>query len=156
MFNLLQMLLLLLVFLPSISSATSFTGRVVKVSEGDTIQVMNNNVVEKVMLADIDCPEKGQAFGRQAKEFTAAMVAGKVVTVQVRTKDRYGRTVGQVFLRDGANLNKALIAAGYAWYYKKHPVDIALANLEAQAKKARRGLWKEPRPVPPWEWRRSE
>lgn len=154
--NLLQILLLLLVFLPSISSAASFTGRVVRVSEGDIIQVMNNNVVETVRLAEIDCPEKGQAFGRQAKEFTAAMVAGKVVTVQVRTKDRYGRTVGEVFLRDGVNLSQALITAGYAWYSKNPPVDIGLANLEAQARKARLGLWTDPRPVPPWEWTRRE
>lgn len=133
--------------------AASFTGRVIKVSDGDTIQVMNNNVAEKVRLNGIDSPESGQAYGRQAKEFTADMVAGQVVTVEVRDTDRYGRTVGDVILLDGNNLNREIVKAGYAWWYRKYSNDTSLGQLEEEARSARKGLWQDSRPMPPWEWR---
>lgn len=137
--------------------AASFTGRVIKVSDGDTIQVMNNNVAEKVRLNGIDSPESGQAYGRQAKEFTADLVAGHVVTVEIRDTDRYGRTVGDVILLDGKNLNREIVRAGYAWWYRKHSNDGSLGQLEEEARSARRGLWQDSRPpTPPWEWRAAQ
>lgn len=136
--------------------ADTFTGRVIKVSDGDTIQVMNNNMAEKVRLNGIDSPESGQAYGRQAKEFTAEMVAGQVVTVEVRDTDRYGRTVGEVILLDGQNLNREIVKAGYAWWYRKYSNDAPLAQLEEEARSARKGLWRDPRPTPPWEWRAAQ
>lgn len=136
--------------------AASFTGRVVKVSDGDTIQVMNNNVAEKIRLNGIDSPESGQAYGRQAKEFTADMVAGQVVTVEVRDTDRYGRTVGEVILLDGKNLNREIVTAGYAWWYRKYSNDASLGRLEEEARSARKGLWRDSRPMPPWEWRAAQ
>jgi endonuclease YncB( thermonuclease family) len=136
--------------------AGSFTGRVVSVSDGDTLVVLRpGNVQEKVRLAEIDCPEKGQPFGQAAKRKTGDLAAQKTVTVEVRTTDRYGRTVGEVFLPDGSSLNRELVRAGYAWWYRQYSKDASLGDLEAEARRARRGLWSETNAVPPWEWRRG-
>jgi endonuclease YncB( thermonuclease family) len=94
--------------------ASSFNGKVVKVSDGDTIQVMQNGHALKIRLAGIDCPEKGQPFGQAAKRFVLDLVAQKAVTVQVETKDRFGRSVAEVMLSDGRSLNRELVRAGYA------------------------------------------
>ena len=136
--------------------AGSFSGRVVSVSDGDTIIVLRpGNVQEKIRLAEIDCPEKGQPFGQAAKRKTGELAGGKTVTVEVRTTDRYGRTVGEVFLPDSSSLNRELVRTGYAWWYRQYSKDESLGTLEAEARRARRGLWSEPNPVLPWEWRRG-
>lgn len=155
--NIIQVLLLAQIFLfvPLLASAASFTGKVVKVSDGDTIQVLRSGRAEKIRLAGIDCPEKKQAFGQAAKRFTLNLAAQKIVTVEVETKDRYGRSIGEVFLPDGRSLNQELVRAGYAWMYRKYSSDATLAALESEARAARRGLWAEPKPVPPWDWRRG-
>ena len=104
--------------------------------------------------AGIDCPEKRQAFGNRAKQFAPALVFGKTVTVSVLDVDRYGRTVGEVILPDGRVLNHELVRAGLAWWYRKYaPDDDTLKQLEAEARQAKRGLWVEPNPMPPWAWR---
>ena len=82
------------------------------------------------------------------------VAAQRTVTVQVVTTDRYGRTVGEVVLPDGRSLNQELVRAGYAWWYRKYSDDAVLEALEAEARGARRGLWAELDPVPPWAWRR--
>jgi endonuclease YncB( thermonuclease family) len=136
--------------------ASSFAGRVVSVSDGDTIIVLRPGTIqEKVRLAEIDCPEKGQPFGQAAKRKTGDLAAQKTVTVEVRTTDRYGRTVGEVVLPDGSSLNRELVRAGYAWWYRQYSQDESLGALEAEARRERRSLWSEPNPVPPWEWRRG-
>lgn len=140
----------------SFASATSFTGRVVKVSDGDTIQVMHGGHAEKIRLDGIDCPENKQAFGQAAKRFTLDLAAQKIVTVKVETTDRYGRTVGEVILPDGRSLNRELVRAGYAWWYRKYSSDTTLGLLESEAQAARLGLWAEPNPLPPWDWRHGD
>jgi len=111
----------------------------------------------KVHLHGIDCPEKGQPFGRRAKQITSDMAFGREVTVQVKTTDRYGRIVGEVILPDGLSLNKDLVHAGLAWWYRKYaPNDRTLKALEAGARAANRGLWADKNPIPPWEWRRGK
>lgn len=155
MLNLFQ-LLLFVILLPSISSAYSFTGQVVKVSDGDTIQVMHNSKAEKVRLAEIDCPEKGQPYGNAAKKYVLDLAAQEIVTVEVQTKDRYGRTVGEVFFPDGRSLNREIVKAGYGWWYRKYSSNVSLGQLEEDARKANRGLWQDKDPVPPWEWRRGK
>lgn len=75
----------------------------------------------------------------------------------MRDTDRYGRLVGEVLLPDGRNLNHELVRAGMAWWYRRYAQeDTTLAQLEAEARAARRGLWRDPHPVPPWEWRRTQ
>ncbi len=95
--------------------AADFTGRVVGVSDGDTITVLHKGKGERIRLHGIDCPEKRQAFGNRAKQFTSKLVFGNTVTVQVMDRDRYGRTVGVVLLPDGRSLNHELVRAGLAW-----------------------------------------
>src|SRR2546426_3984017 len=97
-----------ILLLPALTFA-DFSGRVVGISDGDTIKVMHNGKAEKIRLYGIDCPEKGQAFGQRAKQFTSAMVFGKTVTIQEHGQDMYGRTVGDVILLDGRVLNRELV-----------------------------------------------
>ena len=137
--------------LPSIH----FTGKVVGVTDGDTITVLHNGRGERVRLHGIDCPEKGQGFGTVAKQFTSALIFGKEVTVMVQDSDKYGRTIGEVKLLDGRVLNQELVKAGLAWWYRRYaPGDTALEGLEMEAREAKRGLWVDPNPIPPWEWRK--
>lgn len=146
----------LLWLLPAIVLAASFPGKVVQVSDGDTLQVLRDGRAEKVRLAGIDCPELNQPYGQAAKRFVLQIAAQRTVTVQVVTTDRYGRTVGEVVLPDGRSLNQELVRAGYAWRYRKYSDDAVLEALESEARGARRGLWAEMDPVPPWEWRRMQ
>jgi endonuclease YncB( thermonuclease family) len=128
---------------------------VVGVTDGDTIKVLRNGRHEALRLHGIDAPEKGQAFGQRAKQFTSGLAFGKTVAVRVRGLDRYGRTIGDVVLPDGRNLNQEVVRAGYAWWYRRYSADQRLAALEAEARAARRGLWADPNPQPPWEWRKG-
>jgi len=135
------------------SFAASFSGMVISVIDGDTIDVLHNKQPERIRLHGIDAPEKGMAFGQAAKEYVLDMAALKVVTVEVKDIDKYGRTVGVVILPDGRNLNRDIVKAGYAWWYRKYSSDASLGELEEGARIARKGLWRDPRPKPPWEWR---
>lgn len=141
---------------PAIVFATSFQGTVVKVTDGDTIQVMHNGSAEKIRLAEIDCPEKKQPYGNAAKKYVLSVAAQKNVTVNVETIDRYGRTVGEVILPGGNSLNRQLVSEGYAWHYKKYSKDKSIGDLEAEARIAKRGLWQDKNPIAPWEWRRGK
>ena len=141
----------------SLTPAEEFSGKVVGVSDGDTITVLRNRTPIKVRLHGIDCPEIGQDFGSRAKAFTSELVFGQVVKVVPWDTDRYGRTVADVILADGRILNHELVRAGLAWWYRKYAPDIGtLAELEAAARDAKRGLWSQPNPVPPWEWRKTK
>jgi endonuclease YncB( thermonuclease family) len=131
-----------------------FSGRVVGVSDGDTITVMHDGQGEKIRLYGIDAPEKGQAFGNRVKQFVSTLAFGKEVKVEVKDRDRYGRTVADVILPDGRNLHD-IVKAGFVWWYRRYaPKDKELESLESEARATRRGLWADPHPVPPWEWRK--
>ena len=148
--------IILLLALPSAETYASFTGSVVSVLDGDTIEVLHDQHPERVRLYGIDCPEKGQAYGNKAKQATSALVFGKDVSLQTHGKDRYGRTIADVFLPDGTHVNHELVKAGWCWWYRKYaPKDIELKTLEEQARQSKKGLWGEHAPVPPWEWRRD-
>ena len=135
-------------------SAQGFTAKVVGVADGDTIAVLLDRTQVRVRLDGIDCPESGQAFGSRAKAFTSELVFAKVVTIRPRNKDRYGRTVAEVLSPDGRDVTHELVRSGFAWWIRKYaPRDTELARLEAEAQAARRGLWVDPHPIPPWEWR---
>ena len=133
-----------------------FAGRVVRVIDGDTTEVLHEGRAEQVRLNGIDCPEMGQAFGRRAKQFTSDRAFGKTVSVKVLARDRYDRIIGEVTLPDGKSLNLELVSADYAWWYRRYaPNDHVREKLENEARNAKRGLWVDPIPVPPWEYRRS-
>jgi endonuclease YncB( thermonuclease family) len=139
------------------ASTDQFTGKVVGISDGDTISVLREGKAVKVRLHGVDTPEKAQAFGTQARKLTGDLAFQQVVTVVIRDTDRYGRGVGEVLLPDGRSLNQELVKAGMAWWYRQYaPNDTTLAQLEAEAHAARRGLWADTHPGPPWEWRKEQ
>jgi endonuclease YncB( thermonuclease family) len=142
---------------PLHASTEQFTGKVVGIADGDTVNVLREGKAVKVRLHGVDTPERAQAFGTQAQKLTGELVFQQVVTVVIRDTDRYGRLVGEVLLPDGRSLNQELVKAGMAWWYRPYaPNDTTLALLEADARAAKRGLWADAHPVPPWEWRKGE
>lgn len=150
-------LLLFVVGAAAWAAPTQIVGRVVGIADGDTIRVLTGRTEIKVRLYGVDCPERKQPWGSRAKQFTADLVFGKTVTVREIDRDRYGRVVGEVILPDGRSLNAELVRAGLAWWYRRYaPENRDLEALEAQARAAGRGIWADPHPVPPWEWRRAK
>lgn len=153
--------LLLIAFLACLVIAEAahadLSGHVVSVLDGDTIEVLHNSRAERVRLNGIDCPEKGQAYGKKAKQATSALVFGKEVTLQTHGKDKYGRTIADVLLPDGTNVNQMLVKDGWCWWYRKYaPGNVILDELERRARAAGLGLWADPAPIPPWEWRKGK
>ena len=146
-----------LLFLLSPSRAVAeFTGPVVSVLDGDTIEVLHNRHPERIRLSGIYCPEKGQAFDNRAKQAASALVFGKDVILQTHGEDKYGRTLADVILRDGTNVNHELVKQGWCWWYRKYaPLNTELEQLEHSAREAKQGLWTDPQPVPPWVYRKT-
>jgi len=146
---------LLLLFTLSAQTET-LEGKVVKIADGDTLTLLtSSNEQVKIRLAGIDTPEKKQPFGNKAKQALANLAFQKQALIEVEVKDRYGRTVGVVFV-DGLNVNAELVKQGMAWVYRKYTDDERLYVLESEAKQAKRGLWLDKNPIPPWEWRRGK
>jgi len=133
------------------------TGRVVRIADGDTVSVLDAaNNQHKVRLYGIDTPEQNQPYGNAAKIALRDLVSQKAVGVVVVTTDSYGRVVGTVY-HEGVNINHAMVANGYAWWYEHFaPYERKLAALEQQARERRIGLWADPQPVAPWDWRRGQ
>lgn len=130
------------------------SGKVISIKDGDTIAILYNNKTLTIRLAHIDCPEKKQPYGQAAKQFMSDKCFGQTVTIQHQHEyDRSKRLIGEVITASGENLNKALVKAGLAWHYKKYSADNSYAALEQEARKQRTGLWSEPNPIAPWEWR---
>jgi endonuclease YncB( thermonuclease family) len=96
-----------------------FTGQVVRVLDGDTLEVLHNRHPERIRLSGIDCPEKGQAYGNRAKQAASELALGGEVTLQTYGKDKYGRTLADVLLLDGTNVNHTLVEDGWCWWYRK-------------------------------------
>jgi endonuclease YncB( thermonuclease family) len=156
--------LVVALFVALVASAScaneSYQVKVVGVSDGDTIKVLHEGTQVRIRLYGIDTPERGQAFGRKATQFTANKVAGKTVNVIPMDTDRYGRTVALVQPpNDTVTLNEALVRSGFAWVYRKYcRADFCSDWLthERNARSQRIGLWKDPNPIPPWEYRRRK
>jgi endonuclease YncB( thermonuclease family) len=129
-----------------------FSGKVVGVTDGDTIKVLVNKKSVTVRLEGIDAPEARQSFSTKAKEALAELVADKTVTVKKTGTDRYNRTLGVVMVGD-LDVNAKLVEDGWAWHFKRYSDDKHLAQLEADARKAKRGLWADEKPLAPWDYR---
>lgn len=137
-------------------------GKVVAVADGDTITVLDESKIQhKIRLAGIDAPERKQAFGQRAKEQLSDLVFGKTVQVETEKVDRYGRQIGKVLI-DGRDANLVMVTYGMAWHYKKYQTEQAssdrllYSSAEEEAREGRVGLWREPAPVAPWDWRRGQ
>ena len=144
------------------SSADTLYGRVVGVSDGDTVTVLDSAYRQhKIRLMGIDAPEKKQAFGNLSKQSLSALVFNRHVQVEYNKKDKYGRTVGKIIV-NGMDANLEQVRSGLAWHYKQYereqPADdrATYAQAEEQARAARRGLWNDADPIPPWDWRRQQ
>jgi len=132
---------LLSTLLLQVAGAESFTGKVVGVTDGDTVSVMRDGAAVKVRLHGVDAPESKQSFGSRAKQACSSLCFGQEVNVEVRDVDRYGRLVGAVYLQDGTYVNQALVAQGMAWWYERYaPSDRALASAQESARQSGVGL----------------
>ncbi|MGZ8916550.1 MAG: thermonuclease family protein [Methylobacter sp.] len=139
--------------LSSAEAAEVIEGRVVGVHDGDTVTLLvGGNQQLKVRLAQIDAPESDQAFGQRSKQSLSDMVFNHTIRVLKETVDRYGRTVGTIFV-DDLDANKEQIKRGMAWAYRQYLHDRSLLQTEAEARQAKVGLWADPNPTPPWEYR---
>ena len=129
--------------------------RVVSVHDGDTITGLDDSKTQyKIRLDAIDAPELGQTFGQASKKSLSEKVFGKDVVVIPKTKDKYGRTVGHILI-DGRDVNLEMLEEGMAWHYKHYDRNARLARAEDEARAAKKGLWSDGDPVPPWEWRKE-
>jgi endonuclease YncB( thermonuclease family) len=136
--------------------ADEIRGKVVSIADGDTITVLDADKVQhKIRLEGIDAPEKGQAFGTKSKEKMSELVGEKEVVVKWSKKDRYERILGDVYLGD-RHINLEMVREGMAWHYKQYSKSKELAEAEDEARKAKKGLWADKSPEPPWEYRKRE
>lgn len=143
-----------------LAGAETIRGRVVGVTDGDTLTILDTSDQQfKIRLSGIDAPEKGQPFGSQAKESLSAMVFNKQVVIESDKKDRYRRRVGKV-QHEGTDVNLEQVKRGMAWHYTAYAMEQAPADREAyasaevEARAQRRGLWRESTQSAPWEFRR--
>lgn len=144
----------------SYAEAETITGSVVRVSDGDTVVVLDTNKVQhKIRLMGIDAPEKKQAYGRKSKDNLSSLIAGKHVVVEYKKRDQYKRIIGKIKL-SGKDVNLEQVEAGMALHYKQYQgeqsrLDRQLySEAEDGARNAKRGLWYDPNPIPPWDYRR--
>jgi micrococcal nuclease len=139
----------------AVSVSGLWPGECVKVADGDTITVAHGGRAEVIRLWGVDCPESQQAFGAQARAYTADLCLGKSVLIRPIEHDQYGRTVATVILASGSSLAADLVRDGYAWWYRYYaPKATELRDLEGEARAGRLGLWAAPNPVAPWDFRR--
>ena len=150
---------LFLFLLPIIGQAESFSGKVVRVLDGDTAEVLDStNTLHRIRLAGIDAPEKDQPFGAKSKKALLDLVGGKVVDVESSKVDRYGRQIGKLIC-ENQDANLAMINRGLAWWYRQYAKEQSGSDrelyeaAETAAKAERRGLWSDPNPMAPWDWR---
>lgn len=150
----------ILFFLLLAMPATCFSwpAKVVSVIDGDTITVFHNGQHKEIRLYGIDCPEKGQEHGQQAKNLTSALVAGRTIEVQPMPPGRSGQGAGLVQV-DGQSLNELLIQNGYAWVYRQTCREKFCSDWgrqEGVARQQKKGMWNDAVVVPPWEWRAAQ
>jgi endonuclease YncB( thermonuclease family) len=156
---LIKLLALLVISASQFAFADVISGRVVAVTDGDTIKVLtSSHDLFTVRLMGIDAPEKRQDFGGHSKRHLSDLLFNQGVDVEWNKKDRYGRIVGKILLQN-EDINLKQVQTGLAWWYRKYQNEQPASDrgryqiAESEAQEARRGLWSQPSPVPPWEWR---
>jgi micrococcal nuclease len=155
-------LALIVVGVVASAQAETLSGPVVSISDGDTIEILiehgGGKRPQRVRLGGIDAPESGQAFGTRAKQHLSRLIGGRHVTAEAHKRDRWGRVVATVYV-DGTDVGLAMVEAGFAWWYRKYADEQppsarrAYEAAETAARRARRGLWGDPDPMPPWAFR---
>lgn len=148
-------LFLLLLLIPFFAFSQTLTGKVIAIKDGDTVVVLDSlNNQTTLRLAEVDCPEKSQPFGKNAKQFTSNEIYLKEVKYIVTDTDRYGRSIAKIYYDNNKYLSAEIIKNGMGWHYKKYSKSVELSNLEIQAKKTKTGLWIDNEPIEPFEWRK--
>lgn len=154
------------------AQAETFAARVIAVLDGDTVLILRESGSEAaghppasssrgphhgkpatLRMANIDAPEKAQAYGKQSRESLLEMVGKKQVQIDTQTVDQYKRIVGLISV-DGRNVNQEQVRRGMAWEYSHHHSDKTYIALQNEAQQAKRGLWAQANPQPPWQWRK--
>lgn len=137
--------------------ARVFFGKVIYVTDGDTLTVMHGGSPVCIRLWGIDAPEMTQPYGEDAWQYAMDIALGRRVKVFVMGERSYGRTVASVRLPGRRDLGTEMVREGLAWWSPAHaPTALHLEYLQQEAHDARRGLWAAPRPLPPWVWRRMK
>jgi micrococcal nuclease len=150
-----SIIIILIFFNVNVFSQT-YTGKVIGIKDGDTVVVLDSlNYQTTLRLAEVDCPEKSQAFGTKAKQFTSDEVYLKQIKYIVTDIDRYGRSIAKIYYDNNKYLSEEIIRNGFGWQYKKYSTSKLLAKLEEEARKNKRGLWIDPNPIYPSDWRRK-
>jgi endonuclease YncB( thermonuclease family) len=153
--------LLLTLLIPCWGYADNIEGKVIRILDGDTIDVINaaeyasaSNKPVRVRLSNIDAPEKKQAYGSWSAKQLKALLTSDRVHIEYRETDRYGRILGTVYV-NGINLNREMVRVGAAWVYERYNTDHDLPDIQTQARKSGRGLWGDANPIEPWIWRQK-
>lgn len=147
--------------------AETFTAKVIAVMDGDTLLILREGGSEaaghlrgrchgkpvKLRMANIDAPEKPQAFGKQSRDSLLEMVGKKQVQIDTQAVDQYGRIVGLVSI-GGLSVNQEQVKRGMAWEYSHYHSDKTYVGLQNDAREARRGLWAQASSQAPWQWRK--
>lgn len=144
-------------FFTSASVFSQTKGKVISIKDGDTVVVLlAGNHQETLRLAEVDCPESSQAFGKNAKAFTGAQVFGKNVIFYRVGKDRYGRSIAGIFYDHDKYLSREIVRAGFGWWYFKASKNTELQKLQNEAKQKKLGLWADPHALAPWDFRKEK
>ena len=130
--------------------------KVVGVKDGDTIEVLlEGNITKILRLAEVDCPENSQAFGKNAKQYTSSQVFGKQIIFYPIAKDCWGRSIAKIYYNNGKSyLSEEIIKAGYGWWYYHYSNNKKLGEYQKKAQKSNLGLWKDKKAISPWEFRK--
>ena len=154
-----KLIFIIFLFFSLISFAEELIGKVIKVSDGDTIVVLDSNSQKhKVRLKGIDAPETQQEFGETSRQSLAGLVYDKEVIVLWDKRDKYARILGKIII-DGRDANYEQLKKGLAWYYKQYEKDLSdedkerYSEAEEWARNYTEGLWANSKSMPPWEFR---
>lgn len=130
--------------------------KVIRIKDGDTVVVLlEGNIQKTLRLAEVDCPESGQPFGKNAKDFTALQIFEKQISFIAIGEDRYGRTIAKIYYNN-KYLSQELIKAGLGWWYFRYSNDKNLGILQKQAKDNHIGLWQDKNALAPWDYRKQQ
>jgi endonuclease YncB( thermonuclease family) len=142
---------------PSVAAVQGFSAQVIRVSDGDSVTVRYGALDISVRLANIDAPERGQPWSQRSRADLVRLVGGQTIEIIPLDKDRYGRTVARL-MTNGQNVNTEMVRLGAAWAYRAYLTDRSLLGVEAEARRAGRGLWSMPENtrIPPWEQRQQK
>lgn len=146
---------LLFLLFPFFLFSQTHTYKVIKIKDGDTVGILMNGKEETIRLTHIDCPEKKQPFGNNAKQLVSKLCFGKYVRLSGDLKtDRNKRIIAEIILPNGTNINKELVKNGLAWHFTKYSKDKSYTELELIARGKKTGLWIDKNPIAPWNWRK--